>query len=84
MVSQTPTSLLLEPTAPSWAQRLALRLDKVFLNLFPTAPVRLWPVTKANLPAAADWPGAVVYVNDVKKLGISDGAAWRDAMGGLI
>lgn len=82
MVAITPSTLLLEPGAPQWAQRLALRLVRTFLNLFPTAPVRLWSVQQSDLPDPSDWPGAVVYVTDLAKLAVSDGTAWTDAIGG--
>jgi hypothetical protein len=83
MVDRTPSSAaLVEAGAPMWAQRLGLRLVKTFLNLFPTAPVRLWSVTFANLPPAADWPGAIVYVSDKSKVGVSTGSAWVAADGG--
>lgn len=82
MVDVTPSTLLLEPGAPLWAQRLALRLVKTFLHLFPSAPVRLWSVASADLPNASDWPGAIVYVTDKAKVGVSTGAAWVAADGG--
>jgi hypothetical protein len=84
VTARTSPAPLLEPGAPPWAQRFALRLASTFVISYPTAPLRLWSVAKADLPPAADWPGAMVYINDVNKLGVSDGTAWRDAMGGTI
>lgn len=75
---------LLEPGTPGWAQRFALRLQGWFWPVEPTRPMRLQAIVKAELPPAADWPQCLVYVSDVKKLGVSDGAAWRDSAGGLI
>jgi len=76
MVDVTPSALLLEPNAPMWAQRLVLRLVKTFLNLFPTAPVRLWKVpTSADLPDPAAWTGSVAYTAD-GTVYVSNGTAW--------
>jgi hypothetical protein len=82
MVDRTPSLLLVEPGAPQWAQRLGQRLVKTFLNLFPTSPVRLWKVAQADLPDAAEWTGAALFVADLGKLAVSDGVAWTDAIGG--
>jgi hypothetical protein len=84
MVRPHQTSLLLEPGAPMWAQRMADRLDLRFVALWPQAPIRLPTLTKAELPKPSEWTACAVYVSDVKKIAVSDGAAWRDAMGGLI
>lgn len=82
MVDRTPSAPLLEPNAPLWAQRLVLRLARTFLNLFPTAPVRLWSALAADLPPAADWTGALVWVSDTGKVAVSNGAAWVQTDGG--
>jgi hypothetical protein len=82
MVDRTPSLLLVEPGAPQWAQRLGQRLVKTFLNLFPTAPVRLWKAPQAELPDPAAWAGAILFVSDLGKLAVSDGAAWTDVTGG--
>jgi hypothetical protein len=82
MVAQTPSAVLVEPGSPPWAQRLGLRLARTFLNLFPTAPVRLWSVTFAELPPAADWPGAICWVTDKSKVAVSSGTAWVSVAGG--
>jgi hypothetical protein len=84
VAARGPAAPLLEPGAPSWAQRFALRLASTFVISFPTAPIRLWSVVKADLPPAAEWTGALVYLNDLNKLAISDGTAWLDAMGGAV
>lgn len=84
MVERSPSSLLLEPGAPSWAQRLALRLDRVFLGLFPSAPVRLWSVVFADLPPPAPWVGCLVWVPDKGKVAASNGAAWVTTDGGVL
>lgn len=75
---------LLQPDAPSWAQRFAQRLESVFLKKSPTAPVRLWGVVFAELPPAADWTGCLVYVTDKAKAGLSNGTTWTDAAGGAL
>lgn len=80
MVAAQPA--LLEADAPGWARRFALRLQSVFWPVYPTGPMRLWPVKQSNLPPAADWPGCVVFVSDLNKLGLSTGTAWVNATGG--
>lgn len=82
MVDATRTPILLEPNAPGWAQRLALRLTQTFLSLFPTAPARLWTVASADLPPAADWRSAIVWCPDKGKVAVSDGTTWLSAGGG--
>lgn len=84
MVDRAPSSLLLEPGAPMWAQRLALRLDRAFVGLFPSAPVRLWSVLFADLPSPADWTGCLVWVPDKGKVAVSNGAAWVVVDGGVL
>jgi hypothetical protein len=44
--------------------------------------VRLWKVAQADLPDAAEWTGAALFVADLGKLAVSDGVAWTDAIGG--
>lgn len=83
MVTQrAPAPILLEAAAPPWAQRLVLVLQQTFLPLRPIQPTRLWPVVSADLPDPGDWPGALVYVTDLAKVGVSDGVAWTDTLGG--
>jgi hypothetical protein len=84
MVTRIPSPVLLEPGAPPWAQRFALRVQSYFKPVYPIQPTQQWSIVKADLPPAKDWAGAVVYLNDLKKLAISDGTAWRDAMGGAV
>lgn len=73
MVSQAPTSLLVEPSAPDWAKRLGLRLDKTYQNLYPQQPTRLWDV-QGTFPPAADWPGGAVISGGA--IYVSDGTSW--------
>ena len=82
MVDFTPATLLVEPGAPPWGQRLGLRLVKTFQNLFPTQPTRLWSVPFDALPNPAAWTGATVYVTDKFKVAVSTGADWVAAGGG--
>jgi hypothetical protein len=63
---------------------MVLRLVERFWPVFPVQPLRLQAIDKANLPPAAAWPGAVVYIHDLKKIGLSNGTAWTDAMGGAV
>lgn len=82
MVGPAPSSLLLEPSAPSWAKRLVLRLADYFLGLYPSAPVRLWSAKFAELPPAADWRAGLVWVPDKGKVAVSDGVTWLSVGGG--
>lgn len=63
-------------------------LGDIFTDLseaqVPTKPRRLVPVPEADLPPAADWPGCIVYVSDLGKVGLSDGVTWTDAIGGAL
>jgi len=77
LFSRAPTSILLEPGAPSWAQRFALRLASTFKLINPQAPVAIWGVNSADLPPATDWPGCLVVVPDLNVLAVSDGTVWR-------
>lgn len=77
-----PTTLLLETNAPPWARRFRDDIEKTFVSRFPQRPVRLWSVPQAGLPPAEDWPFGVVWVSDLGKLGVSNGVAWVDAVGG--
>lgn len=77
-------SVLLEPGAPTFLQRFALRLASTFLGLFPDAPVRLWSKDLADLPPAANWRGGIVYVADKAKVGLSNGTTWTDTTGGAL
>lgn len=67
--------------APLWAQQLA---DDVTRELRARArgfPVVLAPFPKADLPDAARWRGAWIFVTDATGGPIpafSDGAAWRN------
>ena len=81
MVAPAP---LLEPDAPGWAQRFALRLEALFVGRFPKAPVRLQSVLFADLRPAADWTGCIVYVSDKAKVGLSNGTTWTDPAGGAL
>lgn len=84
MVTPAPPAPLLEPNAPGWATRFAALLPRTFLGLFPSAPVRLWPVLFADLPPAASWTGCMVYVTDKAKVGLSNGATWTTTTGGVL
>ena len=75
---------LLDAGAPIWAQQAFQRLEQLFVSRSPRSPVRLWSVTQAELPAAADYPGCIVFVSDLNKLGLSNGTTWTDATGGAL
>lgn len=82
MVASIPK--LVEVGAPDWAQRMAQRLFQVFAPLVPISPVRLPRLVFASLPAAADWPGCLVFVSDKNKVGLSNGTSWTDPAGGVL
>jgi hypothetical protein len=77
-------STIIEPDIPQWMQRYINRVDATYVNAFPKAPVRLWSVTQANLPPAAQWPGCIVYVSDKAKVGLSNGTTWTQTDGGAL
>lgn len=79
-----PAPPLMEPTAPGWAQRFALRIATVFKAKQPSAPEKLWAVLQADLPPATAWPGCQVYISDLQKVGLSNGTAWTDTTGGAL
>ena len=82
MVDFTPSTLLVEPGAPPWAQRFGLRLVRTFQNLFPTQPTRLWNAGNfAALPDPKPWAGALAYTAD-GAVNVSTGGVWRDVGGG--
>lgn len=84
-IVKAPTSVLMEPGAPAWAQRFALRLAVVFKLVNPQAPVAIWPSYKADLPPPIDWIGSLVYVPDQDCVAISDGVNWRKiSLGGPV
>jgi len=87
MVTQrTPsTQGMLEPNAPPWAGRFLLKLVGFFVAQWPTSPLRLWQVRKADLPPPADWPWAVVAVTDQNCIAVSTGVSWQKiAFGGPV
>ena len=79
---RTPTAPLLEADAPLWAHRFAQRLNEFFKLRHPQAPSELLIVKFLDLPPAADWQGAQVYVIDKGKVAVSSGAAWVTTDGG--
>lgn len=77
-------SPLLEPSAPDWAGRFALRLQQFFQPLIPSSPLQLKAFPSTALPAPADWLGCVIYVSDKHKVGLSNGTTWTDPAGGVL
>src|SRR5204863_156408 len=55
LFSRAPTSILLEPGAPSWAQRFALRLASTFKLINPQAPVATGGVVTAPAVSHGFW-----------------------------
>jgi hypothetical protein len=79
------TQALVEAGAPTWAQRLALRLPEMFKLKHPLEPVEIWQGAKANLPPAANWIGCMAVVTDQNCLVVSDGTHWlKVAFGGPV
>lgn len=83
-VRRIPSPPLLEPGAPQWAVRFAARLNEFFRLRHPQAPSELMIVLFADLPPAADWLGAEVWVSDKGKVGVSNGVAWVTTDGGVL
>jgi hypothetical protein len=75
--AKAPDVSLVEPNAPPWAQRFALRIGQYFQSKFPTQPTRFFYCDKVDLPPAADWPGCVVVVVDQECLAVARLGAWR-------
>lgn len=56
---------------------LKLELDQAFDRLAnPQGPTKVYAVTSASLPPAADHLNAVVRVTDLNILAVSDGTDW--------
>lgn len=79
-----PSTLLLEPGAPQWAQRLLPRLTEFFRLRHPQAPSELMITTVAELPPAEEWLGAEVWLRDLGKVAVSNGTAWVKTDGGAL
>jgi hypothetical protein len=92
-VKQVPEAVTLptvaEPGLRVWAQYLTPLLRDIGFRLNRvspkdgsetfTAPMRLGTYTVATRPAAATWPGAIIYVSDAAagaRFQGSDGTAW--------
>jgi hypothetical protein len=75
--AKAPDVSLVEPNAPPWAQRFALRIGQYFQSKFPTAPTRFFYLDKADLPPAADWNGCMVVVVDQDCLAVAKDGQWR-------
>lgn len=68
--------------APQWAQRLADDITAEMRGRARGFPVVLAQYVKADLPDAARWVGAWIYVTDDVGGAVpafSDGVAWRRA-----
>ena len=72
MVAFPPIS----PETPAWFQRFAQQLQN-FVGQTPSRPFKLWFVTTAKPPAAADWEGALVYDETTNQVKYSNGSAWN-------
>lgn len=86
-VFQRPASTiaLVEPGAPLWAQRMALKMLGFFKLVHPLEPAEMWQSNKVDLPPPADWKGCIVVVPDQACMAVSDGLAWRKiAFGGPV
>ena len=83
MVRFAESATLLEPGAPSWAQRLGLRLDQQFQPIHPHAPNEIYASEVAKLPPASMWRNCLCVVPDSDALVWSDGVSWISVSGGL-
>lgn len=62
---------------PEGLRNLISDLNASFQALaFPKAPLRLPAYATAALPAAADYPRCAVWVSDLSRIAVSDGAHW--------
>lgn len=72
-----PNLPAIEPGAPSWFQRWAMRLPDFFVSRYPGYPVRVPTyAATANLPAAAAFSGCLVFNTALGQPCVSDGAFW--------
>lgn len=68
--------LELPGSLPRW-QFLAFRNIERRFNEPQSAPFKLLEVAApADLPAAADWRGAIVFVKSIDRLAVSNGTNW--------
>lgn len=61
-----------------------LRAALVELQGLPQQPTALASVEEADLPPAADWTGAIIYVSDLEKVALSNGTTWTQTDGGAL
>lgn len=84
MVNQLAPAVqqLVEPNAPTWAQRMVLAMTRVFQPIRPIQPNFLWRVPTAELPPPADFPGSLVLDTTTGGLKVSNGSTWAAPAGG--
>lgn len=75
--AKPPNVSLVEPGAPPWAQRFALRLRQYFQSRFPTQPVQIFACDKPDLPPASEYAGCLVVLVDEQCLAIARQGVWR-------
>ncbi|HEY1605065.1 MAG TPA: hypothetical protein VGF77_05660 [Allosphingosinicella sp.] len=62
---------------PVWLPRFGDSILSGFKSVM-SAPFRPWRAATADLPAASDYEGGIVWNTDDKQIGYSDGTAWRE------
>ncbi|HEX5184239.1 MAG TPA: hypothetical protein VFW19_13965 [Allosphingosinicella sp.] len=62
---------------PAWLPRFGDSILSGFKSVM-SAPFRPWRVAAADLPTASDYEGGIVWNTDDKRIGYSDGTAWRE------
>ena len=72
----------LDASAPDWAKRFKVKLDQAFRQLRAVPNPIL--ATVADLPAAGENIGVLVWVTALNRLAISDGTNWRRTDTGVI
>ena len=61
--------------APTWLAQVLTSIENLFRQVMP-APFSLWRSPTADLPAAADYTGALVWDETTSLLSWSNGSAW--------
>lgn len=75
--------MLTNPGGP-FAPTFASIIDAIRSLQQPKQPTRFASVLQADLPPAASWPFAAIYVSDLDTLAISTGSTWVRADGSAL
>lgn len=64
------------PGTPEFAVKMARDVERNFVSRNPQAPVKLPFFASTDLPDPAGHIGAVIWVNNLNKVAVSDGTHW--------